>query len=68
MNKYEILEVIGEGTYGIVLKASNKVFSLTLTQISKPDYMKAEIMKGNGSLRGDQEIQKQCKAVHKPRA
>ena len=32
MNKYEILEVIGEGTYGIVLKALNKVISIKIKQ------------------------------------
>ena len=25
MNKYEVLEIIGEGTYGIVVKAREKV-------------------------------------------
>jgi hypothetical protein len=28
MNKYEVLEMIGEGTYGVVVKAINRVIIL----------------------------------------
>jgi hypothetical protein len=35
MNKYEIQELIGEGTYGVVMKAINKVLSEIKTKMQR---------------------------------
>ncbi len=39
MNKYEILGVVGEGAYGVVLKCKNKETNETCNIINKTDLL-----------------------------